>query len=128
MRLFDRVVETKKLNEQNMSDVIWPLLEFPFSVENFQYQENGYSFCERYVGRGVVLKILKDEFLNPAVDSDKTAVRGIVNFYKSGKRNFQISLYRLLGYEFLIPLGKSLSFTHFPSDIFYKPSFGKVSL
>lgn len=115
MKLFDRVTETRELTEKNMLDTVWPFLEYPASVENFNYREDGVHIIKKYLGRGVVCKILEDEFLNPPTTAGKIVVRGVLNIYKSGKKEVKISLYRVLGYDIFIPTGKSLSFIHSPS-------------
>ena len=118
--VFNRVTEVKELNEENLMNSVWPLLELPVSVESFQYREGNHTISKKYEGRGIIHKILTTEFLEPA-KNDNVAVRGKLKIYKNGKSQTEIGLYKVLGYksqgcECLIPLDKSLSFTHVPSN------------
>jgi len=113
MRFFhtDKVVLENKLDEKNLISTIQPYLD-RWVVDEFSYKESAFEKEEDGLGRGVVYKILEDEFLSPALNSNgKIVTRGNMKVFNSGKVIVDVGLYRILGYDFLIPLDKSVYFT-----------------
>jgi hypothetical protein len=112
----DKVIESKNLTEKNLLDVVWPYLDRGrYSVHEFVYKEGAFEHSQDNLGRGVIKKILEDEFLTPSLMSNgKIVTRGKLGVYKSGKMEVDAGLYRILGYDILVPLNKSIYFNDNP--------------